>query len=308
MKTKFKVLIVGGTGFIGYHFAKLCLKKNLKVVSISRSKPILKRKLQKVKYLYFDISKKNILRKKLKPYKDINYIVNFGGEVDHKNRVKVYKSHFLGFKNLCDFYVNKKILRFVQMGSSMEYGKKKSPHIESKLNKPISNYGNAKYLATKYMLKLKVKFNFPGVILRPYQVYGPHQDNNRFMPFIINSCLKNKKFPCSEGKQYRDFLYINDFIEAIYRCFNIKYKLNGNIINIGYGKPQNLKKVINLIIKNIKKGKPEFGKINLRNEESLITYPNISKSKKMLNWYPKTKFKYGVLKTINYYKKINDAI
>jgi len=302
---KNKVLIVGGTGFIGYHFAKLCLKKNFDVISISRSKPSRERKLRKIKYLYVDISKKEILKKKLKPYSSINCIVNFGGDVDHKNRVKVYKSHFIGLKNLCDFFIKKKITRFIQIGSSMEYGRKKSPHIESELNKPISNYGNAKFLATKYLINLSRKYKFPCVVLRPYQVYGPNQDNNRFIPFIINSCLKNQDFPCSEGKQFRDFLFITNFVEAVYKCLKIKKNLNGQIINIGYGKPQNLKKIINFIMKKIKKGKPEFGKINLRNEENMVTYPSIKKSKKLLNWYPKTKFKYGVLKTISYYKNLN---
>lgn len=61
-----KILIVGGTGFIGYHFAKKCLKKNLLVFSISYSKPKKIRFLKKVKYICVDISKKFKLKKKLK--------------------------------------------------------------------------------------------------------------------------------------------------------------------------------------------------------------------------------------------------
>ena len=68
-------------------------------------------------------------------------------------------------------------------------------------------------MASKNLLKLYVKHNFPVIIFRPYQDFGPNQDLNRLIPIVISNCLKDKKFPCSEGKQYRDFLYIDDAVE-----------------------------------------------------------------------------------------------
>ena len=61
MKFKKEILIVGGTGFIGYHLAKRCLKDGFKVTSISASKPKKIRYLKRVKYLICDISKRNNL-------------------------------------------------------------------------------------------------------------------------------------------------------------------------------------------------------------------------------------------------------
>ena len=60
---KKNILIVGGTGFVGYHLAKSCLKKNWKVTSISIKKPKKIRYLPKVKYIFCDITKKNFLQK-----------------------------------------------------------------------------------------------------------------------------------------------------------------------------------------------------------------------------------------------------
>ena len=82
----------------------------------------------------------------------------------------------------------------MQLGSSLEYGKLKSPHKENNICRPQSIYGNAKYLATKYLLKNYKKNKFPAIILRLYQSYGPKQDVNRFIPIIIKSCLKDKNF------------------------------------------------------------------------------------------------------------------
>ena len=59
-----KILIIGGTGFLGYHLAKKCLLKKWKVTSISTNKPKKIRFLKKVKYLILDITKKKHILKK----------------------------------------------------------------------------------------------------------------------------------------------------------------------------------------------------------------------------------------------------
>jgi nucleoside-diphosphate-sugar epimerase len=84
LKTKKKILIVGGTGFIGYHLAKKCLKKNWQVTSISSRYPKKIRFLKKVKYVRCDITNKKLLKKSTNDTFD--YVVNLGGYVDHSNK------------------------------------------------------------------------------------------------------------------------------------------------------------------------------------------------------------------------------
>ena len=69
----------------------------------------------------------------------------------------------------------------------------------------------------------KYKNKFPVTILRFYQLYGPHQDLNRFIPQLIKSSIKRKKFVTSEGKQCRDFLS-DDAVEAIIKAMTKKSK------------------------------------------------------------------------------------
>ena len=297
------ILIIGGTGFLGYHLAKKCLKKKWKVTSVSTHKPKKIRFLSKVKYLIFDIAKKELINKNLKSNYD--YVVNFGGYVNHNEKIKTFKSHYIGCKNLADFFQKKKINSFVQIGSSIEYGKTESPQkedIETNVQKLKSTYGKAKLMATNYLLKLNKKSNFPCTILRLYLIYGTHQDTNRLVSYTLNKCLNNENFSCSEGKQYRDFLFVDDLIKAIVNCFDNKKSI-GQIINIGSGKPKKIKSVILYIKNKIKLGKPLFGKVKLRKDEILTLYPEIKKAKKILSWKPEIPFNKGVDIIIKYYKK-----
>lgn len=299
MKKK-TILIAGGTGFIGYHLAKKCIQKNWKVTSISKNKPKKKRYLKKVKYIIGDVSNLSFIKKTI--VKNYNYVVNLSGYVDHSSKVAkkkiIYKSHYVGCKNIVDVLLNKKIESFVQIGTGNEYGNSSSPQSEKTLCKPKSAYAKAKLLSTKYLIKCFIVKNFPATILRIYQVYGPKQDQNRFIPNIIEGCKKNYNFPCSKGDQSRDFLFVGDAVDAIIKSLTIK-KSNGNIINIGQGKAIKIKKII-ILIKNIyKKGKPVFGAIKMRSDELKTIYPNIKKAKKILGWTPKVSLKNGIKKLIN---------
>ncbi len=201
------------------------------------------------------------------------------------------------------FFQKKKIFKFIQVGSSLEYGNLKNPNDEKDTNlnlKLHSSYSNSKLKTTKYLFRKFKRDKFPFIIIRPYLVYGPGQDFNRVIPIIIRAALNNQEFECTDGKQKRDFLYIDDLVSGIIKSLKVKNK--AEIINIGYGKPYSIKYVINKIIKLIGKGKPLYGLKKIRKDENLVSYPKINKAKKFLNWQPKIDFKKGIMNTIIYYK------
>jgi nucleoside-diphosphate-sugar epimerase len=155
-------------------------------------------------------------------------------------------------------------------------------------------------LATKYLLNLYKKNNFPVVIFRLYQIYGPKQDLNRFIPITIHSCKNDKEFSCSHGRQIRDFLYVDDLVDAFFLAFDNK-KVLGKIVNIGSGKKITIRFIIKKIMNYYNLGKPKFNEINLRKEEMMKVFPDLINAKKILKWRPKFSFKQGLKKTLNYY-------
>ena len=303
MNPKKKILIIGGTGFIGYHLAKKSLKKGWHVTSISSNPPKKIRYLQKVKYIRCDITNKKLLKKSIRKYFD--YVVNLGGYVDHSNKKKTFQSHYIGCKNLAEIFLKKMPISFVQMGSSVEYGNLISPQEENAKCEPKlvkSIYGKAKLLSSIHLMNLFRKKKFPATILRLYLAYGPKQDINRFLPIVIKGCIKNEKFPCSKGNQLRDFVYVDDVIDAILKSLTNK-NAKGQIINIASGKPRKIRNIIEHVKKISKGGYPQFGKIKLRKDEIPKLYPNIQKAEKTINWKPKISFKKGLKLTVKFYNE-----
>ena len=303
MNKKNNILIVGGTGFIGYHLAKQSIKKGWTVTSISSSSPKKKRYLKKVQYIISDITKKKSLEKDIK--ENFDYVVNLGGYVDHSNKKKTFKSHYIGCKNLAKIFLKNPPFAFVQIGSCVEYGDAKSPqkeNIRSNPKKIKSVYGKAKLLATNYLIKLFKEKKFPSTVLRLYLAYGPRQDVNRFLPVVIKGCIQNKKFHCSEGNQLRDFVHVEDVVNAIFKTLKNK-SARGQIINIGSGKPKKIKKIIENVKIICKGGQPQYGKIKMRRDEILNLYPDIKKAEKKIKWKPKISFIKGIKSTIKFYNE-----
>ena len=212
----------------------------------------------------------------------------------------------MGLKNLVEILLSQNIKKFIQIGSSVEYGFINSPQkeitkIQTKNLKSI--YGRSKLMSTNYLLNLYKKKNFPSIIVRPYLVYGPGQSLDRLIPSTVYNCINNNSFDCSKGSQTRNFIYIKDFTKILFKCLLLKS--NGFILNVGSSKNFKVKYIINKIKRLTKKGFPKFGKIKMRKDEPKILYPDLTLLKKNIIFNEETKIENGLKKTIAYYKKYN---
>ena len=297
MIKKKNILILGVTGFLGFHLAKRVLKLGWNVYGVSKHKPKKYRNISKVKYLFFDLSKEKKFIE-LNKY-SFDHVVNLSGYAEHKNKSLTNAGHLKTVKNLYNYFKNRKLKSFIQIGSSDEYGKLNTPYLETQKCKPSGIYGKSKLKSTTYLINQN---RFSVTILRFFLVYGPFQDLNRFMSQLIVTALKRKKFKTTLGNQCRDFLYVSDAINAIIKSIMRHRKVKNDIINIGYGKCIKLKKIIQLVKRETKYLNPIYGSIPLRKHEPLKNYPNIKKAKKKLNWSPKISLHQGIRKTILFYK------
>ena len=234
---KGNLLIVGGGGFIGSNLALNAYKSNYTVFIISLNVP--KVKIKSITYIQADITNFKQLKDRLSDY-SFDYVVNLSGYIDHSSFMEsgneMIDVHFEGVRNIIKLIDWSRIKRFVQIGSSDEYGNLPAPQNEEMRESPISSYSLAKVASTQLLQMLNRTKSFPAVILRLFLVYGPGQDNKRFIPQIIEGCLSNSIFPTSAGVQLRDFCYIDDIVIGILSTLN-NDRVNGEIINLASGKP-----------------------------------------------------------------------
>lgn len=302
---KYNILVTGGTGFIGSNFiSELVKKKKFNIYSLSQKKISKKFKHKDINYIFCKIQNRSQLKKKLN-FK-LDFVVNFAGHSNHKEIKKTYETHYLGLKNLVEIISSKEIKKFIQIGSSVEYGFLKSPQKEKNkfdLSRLKSIYGKSKLMSTNYLMKFYKKNNFPGLILRPYLIYGPGQKTDRLIPITIINCLNNSLFSFTSGKQVRNFMYVKDFSKIVYKCLFLK--INGEVLNVGSSRNYKVKFIIDKINRLINKGFPQYGQIKLRKDEPLNLYPNLTKLKKYIKFNDETTIEEGLKKTISYFKNLN---
>lgn len=297
-----KILIIGGTGFIGRHLARRCLKDTpfVTCIGLSAGKSFSK----DMEFIHADLSDKKQLQAVLCD-KSFDYVFNLGGYIDHtayfKGGRRLIESHFIGLMNLIDCLNKEELKGFVQIGSSDEYGNAPAPQKEYMRESPISPYSFAKTAASHFIQTLSNTEGFPGVVLRLFLVYGPGQDEKRFLPQIITAFLRNESVETTEGRQMRDFCYIDDVIDGIIKAA-VSDEAKGQIINLASGIPISIRDMISKAVSLIGKGRAVFGARPYRHGENMELFADVSAAGKTLQWSPSVSVDEGLRKTIEYYK------
>jgi nucleoside-diphosphate-sugar epimerase len=296
-----KILIIGGNGFIGRNLVirALSLGWNVTSLSLTGLGP------GAVTRISADITDFSSLSAALNNVK-YNYIVNCGGYVDHTffkyGGSKVIESHFGGVVNLATIIDRTELKKFINIGSSDEYGNSSAPQLEDTRESPISPYSLGKLASSQFLQMLYRTENFPAITLRLFLTYGPGQTDKRFIPSIIKGCLSNASFPVSLGQQLRDFCFIDDVVDAVFAALTSNVG-NGEVFNVGSGEPVSIESVINKIRLIIGKGNPIFGAIPYRVGESMSLYADTQKINETLGWSSKINLSEGLARTIPFYKK-----
>ena len=300
---KEKILILGGNGFIGSHLIIRLREIGYECFSLSLNKVKEKSKDDHIYFLNANLSDFSDLEKVIGK-RQFDYVINLSGYIDHSDfsngGLDVLNTHFGGLLNLLKILDLKSLKKFVQIGSSDEYGNISSPQHEDMREAPISPYSFAKLACTNLLQMLHKTEKLPIVILRLFLVYGEGQGFDRFLPQIIKGCLKKEAFPTTYGKQIRDFCYVSDIVDGIIATLNSE-KVNGHILNLASGEPILIKSVIEKVVKTLGAGNPQYGKIKYRYQDNMSLYADINKAQKLIFWKPKIDLDYGLKKTIDYY-------
>jgi nucleoside-diphosphate-sugar epimerase len=300
--TQPNLLVIGGSGFIGGAIVKHAIELGWQVDSLGMSIPNEDRKIQDVTYIAGDITDSETM--KFLEIKKYDYIVNSGGYINHSvfssGGDEVLEAHFGGVVNLVKSINRTNLKRFINIGSSDEYGNTPAPQSELNRERPISPYSAGKAAATQFLQMLYLTERFPAVTLRLFLCYGPGQDRMRFLPHLISRCIANEQIEISPGEQVRDYCFIDDIVEAVFLSM-ANDDVNGKVFNIASGNPISIKQVVEKVTHIIGSGNPKFGAVPYRDGESMELYADVNLAKKVLSWSAKTSLSDGLTKTIAHY-------
>ena len=302
-----RILIIGGTGFIGRHLTQKCLKYSSSVTSLGlKDNREGEAHIPGVEYIQADILNREELQLALNG-RSYDYVFNLGGYIDHtpysEGGDKVLGAHFIGVTNIINCLDKRRTKGFVQIGSSDEYGNQPAPQNENMRERPFSTYSFSKTASTHFIQMLHLSENFPGVVIRLFLVYGPGQDEKRFLPQIVIACLKGETIETTEGRQLRDFCYVDDVVDALIKSA-VTPQAKGHILNIASGKPVLIRDMIDEIVGIIGKGNPIPGARPYREGEHMELFADINRAKDLLCWEPCITRKEGLIRTIDYYKRV----
>tara|TARA_B110000438_G_scaffold159512_1_gene152754 strand:- start:60 stop:1088 length:1029 start_codon:yes stop_codon:yes gene_type:complete len=319
-----KIVVTGGSGFIGSNLVKYLLKKKFFIINIDKlsysAHPYnLKSVLNNKNYVFFktDINNKKKLIKIFNKYKP-DGIFNLAAEthvdrsIDKPNNF--IKSNLLGVYNLLEAILyyekkNKKKIKLIHISTDEVYGDiLKGRSNENYPYKPSSPYSATK-AGADHLIKAYIRtYKISALISNCCNNYGPNQFPEKLIPKLIFNILNNKPLPIyGRGKNSREWIYVLDHCEALLKVF-LKGKV-GESYNIGSGHNINnidiAKKLVNLLkIKSLKvEKKVKIKFVKDRPGHDFRYALNNNKALKKLKWKSKTPLKLGLSKTFDWYFK-----
>lgn len=304
------IVITGGCGFLGHRLAEKFYQRghDVTALDIEMSKYSFRKNiLKKINYFKADITSLHSLKKiKIKPN---SILLHCAGQpsaaVSFQNPYDDLKKNILGMLNILNFAKTKKVSKIIFASTFNVYMENyNSPRLnEESICVPKSLLATSKLAAENYLRiyadHLKIKWN----ILRMFNVYGPGQDpNNPNLGMISIFLNMAKNYPeikvKGSTKRFRDFIYIDDVVDAWYKMAKDKKNYN-KIYNLGSGKKTTLDNLFLVISKSLNK------KIKIKVEKGtpgdfLGCYADISNIRKDLKFKPNVSLGNGILKFNNW--------
>ena len=305
-----KVLVTGGAGFIGSNLVDALVKRKNKVLVVDNLSTGKKENLnKKAKFYKLDICSKKILEifKKEKP----EIVCHLAAQINVRKSVEDplfdAKVNILGSLNLLEASKKTNVKKFIfaSTGGAL-YGETKIiPTPEDHPIWPESPYGICKMTIERYLNYYWRLFKIPFVSLRLGNVYGPRQSPEGeagVVAIFTQKMLKNEDiFVFGDGKQTRDFIFVEDVVDAFLK--SIKKKVSG-FFNIGTEKETSVNQIYSFL-KKLTKTKSKKIKLPKKKGDLRRSCLKIKKAKEKLNWEPKTPLLEGLKKTVEWFLEKN---
>ena len=314
------MLVTGGCGFIGSHFVRVLLNQpEVDVTNIDKltyaAHPELNNAFNQYanyRFKQIDIADKQALEAVFDRHYDA--IINFAAEthVDRSidNADVFLQTNIIGTYHLLLAVLEGKASKMVQVSTDEVYGAlhpDEPPFTEHHPLSPNNPYSASKASADLLVRSFYKTYKLPLLITRCSNNYGPYQHSEKLLPKVIKSALQNNKIPIyGHGQQIRDWLYVEDHCDAIYRVLN--EGVPGEIYNIGGQNEQTNLAMVERIVSYLQNSKDLIMHVKDRPGHDERYGIDSTKIRKELNWQPKVSLSVGLKRTIDWYLQSNKGL
>jgi UDP-glucose 4-epimerase len=302
------VLVTGGSGFIGANLARKLLSSGFQVHLLLRSGFTTWRLTEILDHIIIhevdleDDQKILNTVQQIKP--DWVFHLATSGAYSWQNNIhQIINTNIYGTINLLDASLQAGCEVFINTGSSSEYGKKSHAPNETEWIDPNSYYAISKAFGTQYCRHISMSQKRNIYTLRLYSVYGPFEDPNRFIPTLIVNAFEKRLPPLVSPKIARDFIYVDDVVDAYLRLASSTDIEFGSVYNVGSGRQTTIDTVVQLSKQFFEiNQEPEWGTFDNRSWDTSIWQADIQRIQNALEWHPKHDLEQGFAKTVDWFK------
>ena len=312
-----KFIVTGACGFIGSYVSKELLEQGHAVKGVDCFVDYYDRRIKELhlsslqQYRGFSFLEKDVNNLNREDLADVEVIVHQAAQAGVRSswgdNFEVYTHHnVLATQKLLELAAQLPLKRFVYASSSSVYGKvDKLPLEESDLPQPISPYGVSK-LAAEHLCNLYyTNFGVPVVSLRYFTVYGPGQRPDMAFHLFFRALLKDEDIQIyGDGKQTRDFTYIDDIVKANINAAN-EPDLEGKVFNIAGGHRISLLEAVRTM-ETITGKKAKIKYLESQKGDPRDTYADTTLAQKYLSYKPATRLEDGLSRQAAYMEKLID--
>lgn len=303
-----RILITGASGFLGSHIVERMIKQNADLSIIVRESSDLWRIDEFIKDLNIfngdlrDCHRLSESIRKIKP-QIVFHMAAYGVDSQQKDIFDAVNTNLIGTVNLLSAIAKIGCEKFINTGTSMQYGNKEGKINENMSYSPNNIYGSTKAAATIMAHQIAGDMDINIATIIPFGVFGEKEGSHKFFPHVILSILKNKEVALTSCEQYRDYCYVENIIDGFLIAAEAQ-NVKNEIYNIGNGITKPLKYYVNLIKNEINSdAKINYSALVHRKNDLWNPLPNVDKIINTLGWQPEIPIEEGIKKTVNWYKE-----
>lgn len=311
MKRGKRAVITGAGGFIGSNLTRRLLSLGYDVHALWKKSSDLWR-LENIKdkiiFHNIDLLNKTSIASALNKIQPtaIFHLATYSSYRNQEDVEKIVDTSIKGTLNLLLASKNIPYEIFVNTGSSSEYGFKDKPMKETDLLEPVSFYASSKAGQTLLCQVFGLQYKKPIVTIRPFSVYGPYEQKDRFVPTIVRSLISKNAIKLTEGSQRRDFIYVDDLVDVYVKTLSKTDIIRGKILNAGTGKEYTNDEIVKALFKITgEKTLVEKGKYPKRMWDTPHWVADMRQTEKLLDWKPQYSIEKGLLETYNWFLSKN---